>query len=300
MIKCAVIRDLLPLTAEKMASPETEALVQAHLAVCADCRAEYLRMQEQILPSPPAVPLKAVRRELIRRRILTAALSALLVLALVVPFISFMTKPIYREYDPDKIYFSPAGKTDGEQQISVLMQNVQNAGHYWAENADGEGGILYLYAYDTLYDTLTGKSVTAIFHPDMQPEMQRITQVYYQQPDGQENILLWGEETDERQITLPRLYLGYYFTLAVVLALVLGVVFLLALLRQKRTGRSKAAAIIKRLFLAPVCYIAAHLAILQFNSASYSAQRDFLFVWCLWALLYAACLCALSLCKGRR
>ena len=39
-LECDVIRDLLPLYAEKLASPASSALVEQHLAACPACRAE--------------------------------------------------------------------------------------------------------------------------------------------------------------------------------------------------------------------------------------------------------------------
>ena len=38
-IPCAVCRDLIPLVQDGVASPESEALVKAHLAACPACRA---------------------------------------------------------------------------------------------------------------------------------------------------------------------------------------------------------------------------------------------------------------------
>ena len=38
-IPCAVCRDLMPLVQDGVASPESEALVKAHLAACPACRA---------------------------------------------------------------------------------------------------------------------------------------------------------------------------------------------------------------------------------------------------------------------
>ena len=40
-IPCAVCRDLMPLVQDGIASPESEALVKAHLAVCPACRAQW-------------------------------------------------------------------------------------------------------------------------------------------------------------------------------------------------------------------------------------------------------------------
>ena len=37
-IPCAVCRDLIPLVQDSVASPESEALVKAHLQTCPECR----------------------------------------------------------------------------------------------------------------------------------------------------------------------------------------------------------------------------------------------------------------------
>ena len=45
-LECDVIRDLLPLYAEKLASPASSALVEQHLAACPACRAELEQMEK--------------------------------------------------------------------------------------------------------------------------------------------------------------------------------------------------------------------------------------------------------------
>ena len=83
-LDCEVIRDLLPLYAEHMASPASTALVEEHLQECEACRAELEQMQ---LPEPepqPDAPLKGIRTALRKKRILTAAAAVLAVLCAVV------------------------------------------------------------------------------------------------------------------------------------------------------------------------------------------------------------------------
>ena len=46
-----IIRDLMPLCADGIASPESEAAVQAHIAECAECAAEWEQMQKGIQAS---------------------------------------------------------------------------------------------------------------------------------------------------------------------------------------------------------------------------------------------------------
>lgn len=48
-VSCAVVQDLMPLVQDGVASPESEALVKAHIASCPDCRAMW-----EALPDAPA------------------------------------------------------------------------------------------------------------------------------------------------------------------------------------------------------------------------------------------------------
>lgn len=47
-LECDVIRDLLPLYAEKLASPASSALVEQHLSECPACRAELEQMEKPV------------------------------------------------------------------------------------------------------------------------------------------------------------------------------------------------------------------------------------------------------------
>ena len=51
-LECDVIRDLLPLYAEKLASPASSALVEQHLAACPACRAELEQMEKPVPVQP--------------------------------------------------------------------------------------------------------------------------------------------------------------------------------------------------------------------------------------------------------
>ena len=55
-MECDVIRDLLPLYAEKIASPATNALVEQHLTECPDCRAQLEQMEKPLPVQPELQP----------------------------------------------------------------------------------------------------------------------------------------------------------------------------------------------------------------------------------------------------
>ena len=83
-MECDVVRDLLPLYVDGGASAESRALVEAHLALCPDCRAECEALKETlVLPKEDsAQPLEDLKRSLRRKRRRTAALCIVLPLAL--------------------------------------------------------------------------------------------------------------------------------------------------------------------------------------------------------------------------
>lgn len=82
-LDCDVIRDLLPLYAEKLASPASSALVEQHLAACPACRAELEQMEKPVPVQPelqPDAPLLGIRKTLQKKSIRIAAAAVLTVL----------------------------------------------------------------------------------------------------------------------------------------------------------------------------------------------------------------------------
>ena len=93
MKDCGIVKDLLPLVAEQLASEESTAFVEEHLKTCADCRAAFDAMQTPV-EAEPAAPLKTVRRAVKKRGLLIAGLIACLVAALIFGVFARLMKPI--------------------------------------------------------------------------------------------------------------------------------------------------------------------------------------------------------------
>ena len=82
-LDCDVIRDLLPLYTEKLASPASSALVEQHLAECPACRAELEQMEKPVPVQPepqPDAPLLGIRKTLQKKSIRIATAAVLTVL----------------------------------------------------------------------------------------------------------------------------------------------------------------------------------------------------------------------------
>ena len=54
MKDCGIVKDLLPLVAEQLASEESTAFVKEHLKTCADCRAAFDAIQAPVEAEPAA------------------------------------------------------------------------------------------------------------------------------------------------------------------------------------------------------------------------------------------------------
>ena len=65
-MKCEIIKDLLPVYCDGLASEETRSEVEAHLAECEECRNHLKLMKESVpeVPKPDIQPMKKIKRSL--------------------------------------------------------------------------------------------------------------------------------------------------------------------------------------------------------------------------------------------
>lgn len=92
--ECNIIRDILPLYIEDMVSVDTVSFVEEHLNHCAVCRAELESMKQSnsleamyesnaTVSKDEAAPLKALKRKMRKRKIMTIVLSSVSAVAVV-------------------------------------------------------------------------------------------------------------------------------------------------------------------------------------------------------------------------
>ena len=94
MKDCGIVKDLLPLYAEDLASEESSAFVKEHLDTCESCRAVFDALKAPVEPAESVAPLCAVRRAVRKRGRLIAGLIACLVAALLLSGFARLSKPI--------------------------------------------------------------------------------------------------------------------------------------------------------------------------------------------------------------
>ncbi len=109
---CNIVRDLLPLYAEKMLSADSVAFVEEHLKECQACRKELeslqqgdsalLSMQDH---ADEAIPIRKVKKKLSKKK--AAAIAAAVVLTLAAAAVIMWFRPAAIDYGNSEIYSQP-------------------------------------------------------------------------------------------------------------------------------------------------------------------------------------------------
>ena len=280
MKDCGIVKDLLPLVAEELASEESTAFVEEHLKTCADCRAAFEAMKAPV-EAEPAAPLKTVRKAVKRRGLLIAGLIACLVAALIFGVFARLTKPIvihsaYEAFESIQI--------DKNQ---VRLYPTQNT-RLMQEN---ETGSVHIGAYTTLWDLWTEG-------PDRfrsyEVNLNGVDAILFEPYDNTDHEILYQRDgyPVEAGFALPRLVLNYYFLMALAGTAILALVWFVLRLTKKEKARR----VFGVLLLIAGSFVIAFLAA-GFPATTIAPARELAFVLVIALLLIGAGLCGRKLLK---
>ena len=289
-IPCAVIRDLLPLYTEKLVEPETQQLVEEHLADCAGCREKLSALHEKAEPViETAAPLLNLKKQLRVRRWRAVAIAALAVFILLFTCFYHAGKTTLLPWTEGLIRVQGVETITPENRFgrTYHMLDEQNEEKFAPENYTGEA--LVFHADSSVAETWCTSfrdddgTVTVLLQgvgreaPRGQAGDTERELVLYPVPDrvyygpDSSRMLLWGEPMNGGVEVLPRLALNAYFLIAALLAVVsAGLWFLL---RRKKAGN-----ILRQIFFAPAAYLLAHLLLKGTENSSFFLVRDLLFI----------------------
>ena len=314
-IPCSVIRDLLPLYAEKLVETETENLVAEHLADCSDCRQRLSTLNEYTKPAIEATkPLLNLKKQIIRRRWRAAAIAALCVFVLLFTAFYHTNKVQHVEWKDGLIDVKGVETITPEDRngrtFYMLSKLIPAPEKYTGEalilkTLGGSYGIMSnVYpdgdgSYTVVLQMYTTKSQL----PDLMsiqyaadPELSQLGRfqenneeynevVIYPVPDhviygyGSSQRILWGEPLNGGLEVLPRLALAYYLLFAGVSAAVFGLLWLI--LRGKKAG-----IIMRQIFFAPAAYMMAHILLKGMETTSYFMGRELFLILMIAIALY--------------
>lgn len=284
--QCNIVKDLLPLYAEKIASEDTAVFVEEHLSSCIACKDELEKIKKNTVDSQckETLPLQTIKKRLRAKKYTAVCCTAAFLLAVMLSAFAFLTAPDYLPYSAQLL--SVSEKPDGS--VTVLFDS-QITGYDCEYTKMEETGtpVYIISAWNTIWDrwfSQRGRQNAVLPFKGDTPA------VFYAENNGSENILLYGTASNSGNVTtLPRLVLGYYLLLAAFAAG--GLAVLCVLFRRKEQVRKW----LERAALLPVCYLLGHLCTKGFTVATYSSQRDFFFIIFVALLFYCALLFGLTL-----
>jgi predicted anti-sigma-YlaC factor YlaD len=288
-LSCKIISDLLPLYVEDLASEDSRKAVEEHIATCSACRKnlEDMRKQEDSITIED-IPLKKVKATLQKQRLKAIALTAVLVLALAVSIIAFLTTPEYLPYSDNMFTFS-----ENEDGTIIVTVNKAISGYDVDEYFDPDNTSVYIYNISVWKYQFGKRSFGQ--NIVLKPANAENAAVFYH-TDGAEDTFVYGYNPDPDRgiITLPRLVLGYYIFIAIMLIMILGV---LLLSFRKDT---KAKRVLEYIIGIPAAYLIGHLCIKGFTTTTYSVTRDLFAIMTVAVLLYCALLLTAGLIRKKK
>lgn len=156
--ECNVVRDLMPLVLDRVASDESRALVEEHMGSCGECRKQYEEMKAD-MPAETRAEYEAEQRDIVRtlkqmkrqkkiRRILRVVLPA--VISLVVLIGGMMLYGWLWQWDTvpleNNMYtLSLAQQKDGT--VHVIAERFDTIGSSSVMEERMEGGQRIIYVY---------------------------------------------------------------------------------------------------------------------------------------------------------
>ncbi len=154
-VNCNIIRDLLPLYAEDLASQETRELVDDHLCRCDDCT-KYLAELKKAVPISAELdlnPLQNVKRAIVRRRVLSIAASMATLLLAVSLVITWFFAPfqLTAEQAIEDFYVQENGSVVIDFAPYVIGRHQSGVNENW-----------FLYQCSTRYDILKAKQRSSL------------------------------------------------------------------------------------------------------------------------------------------
>lgn len=267
-ITCNLIKDILPLYVEDIASKDSRDIVDEHILHCPKCRKQLVDMQKTLLPprDTDISPLLKIESTIRKKRRSMMMISIMVTIIFCITAIVFLTTPEYKEYDAKNISLSTT-----DEGYVVISFNDEITGYdinvYPSKYENGN--VYHLTTWSSFWNTnIINKSVQSIV---LNPDCKAVNAIYYYNTNGKPDILIYGQNQNEGSvvITLPRLFLGGYLFIAIVF-LVICIVIQGIFFRNKKISEK-----LIKITVLPISYILGHLVVKGLKSSTYSGIHDF-------------------------
>jgi hypothetical protein len=275
-LSCDIIRDLLPLYAEELASADSAGVVEEHLCECEGCRAQLDALKKPV-PVPAEEPgIRKVRKGLVRRWLLGLTCGMLSILLIVSCAGWWLLNPIYLQ---ESVVTSVEPSEHLEGWVEIYASAPQ-AGYrrLYGEGREWSEGTRYTVFYTCRAAELMQEEPLEEYL-SVRPGDGTI---WLFQDDGSMVLLHGDGENDQPPVQWS--YLEKFTIAALAVGIFLAVLGLS--LRKKRLGQCILSAGVLAL-----CYAASQWVVCGGSMASFFWKRELL-----WAVLIAGCSWGIGMC----
>ena len=275
-LSCDIIRDLLPLYAEELASADSAGAVEEHLCACEGCRAELDALKKPV-PVPAEEPgIRKIRKGLVRRWLLGLTCGMLSILLIVSCVGWWLLNPIYL---PESVITSVENSEYLEDWVEIYA-SAPLAGYrrLYGEGREWTEGTRYTVFYTCRAAELMQEEPLEEYL-SVRPGDGTI---WLFQDDGSMVLLHGDGEYDQPPVQWS--YLEKFTIAALAVGIILAALGLI--MRKKRLGRCILSAGVLAL-----CYAASQWVVCGGSMASFFWKRELL-----WAVLIAGCSWGIGMC----
>lgn len=200
-ISCDVIKDIIPLCLEEVASEDTKVLVEEHVLHCKDCKKEYEMMkQELIVPNNQGVNfdekkvLKSFQKFLRKRKLITMIVSALVTFGVIFGVqVLLMLPRLYIPYDAEYITIEVDNKDVYVACDLTYFNGVVSHNMIEVELNGEKENVVMVYYYYSLWSRyiepfFRSTDELAYNNRTYVGTMEELTQIYYGEFNKQDNF----------------------------------------------------------------------------------------------------------------
>ncbi len=294
---CSIVKDLLPLYIDEVASDETSNFIKEHLLTCEACQKDLDFYKKELTKNNQADDrineantLKKISGNIKRKNRLVFAFSTLLSAVVIILIAFYLVVPQYITYSDHLININ--------ENAGVITVELG------ADYTPVDGYNIYYSEFDNSYTieayTTHWGDIMSVFNSELlraktaviNPNKDIVSAVYYaSNTQGVDDELIYGNNFGGGQVTLPRLFLGFYMTIAIACVVVCA---LLALIfyRLKKVQNF----FVICLFM-PASYLISQLLIIGLNTVTYTPAYDFIAILTLSVPLFLLMLLAYKIIK---
>jgi hypothetical protein len=275
-ISCGVMGDLLPLYAENMTSPESAALVEAHLPTCPQCAQQLERLRQPVKIPADTAELHLVRMKYYLWKRTVAICMLLLSIALFAMGFAgaWLLHPI--AVQAEELDFDFERQSDEELTVTITGEAIDCSVWLDGEVEEGASVVAVIQAHTNRFNRYFGEK--RVWTKNL-GRFDAINAVFYVPPDAEIDAnndynggkMLYGASMSVQPATwfpLPRLAPAFYLLCAGAACAAGGILWLVF---RKR----KAALLFQIIALLGASYLLAHLCVLGTSLSTINLSFDF-------------------------